>query len=207
MGCCSLYLVIIFLWLPFIHLSGDIKKGSPQVQQKCPGHCSNPDLFTRIRARYLLDYVNPDLHRVIYTSIAREVPLIIDFVSYAEPHDKCFPNQNLFISVFFSPMSCFSLAFQGKVYRVNFFKLFVSFFPVILLQKSSLASLIVNTIFSANLTFRRDAAVRLSGRITFVAYQTIFLHQLQYIGEKHIHIYFKQLICNCVDIHHKRRRS
>ena len=104
-------------------------------------------------------------------------------------------------------MCCFSLAFQGKVYTANFFKFFVSFFPVTLLQKSGLPSLILDTIFSANLTFRRDTAVRFSGRITFVAYQTIFLHQLQYIGEKHIHIYFKKLISNCVGIHHKRRRS
>lgn len=104
-------------------------------------------------------------------------------------------------------MSCFSLAFQGKVYTANFFKFFVSFFPVTLLQKSGLPSLILDTIFSANLTFRRDTAVRFSGRITFVAYQTIFLHQLQYIGEKRIHIYFKKLISNCVGIHHKRRRS
>lgn len=103
-------------------------------------------------------------------------------------------------------MSCFSLAFQGKVYTANFFKFFVSFFPVTLLQKSGLPSLILDTIFSANLTFRRDTAVRFSGRITFVAYQTI-LHRQQYIGEKHIHIYFKKLIFNCVDIHHKRRRS
>ena len=34
-GCCSLYLEIIFLWLPFIHLSGDIKtrKSPLRVQQ------------------------------------------------------------------------------------------------------------------------------------------------------------------------------
>ena len=60
-----------------------------------------PYLFIRIRARYLLDYVDPDLHRVIFTSITRVIPVIIEFVAYTETRDKCFPNQSLFMTVFF----------------------------------------------------------------------------------------------------------
>ena len=82
-----------------------------------------PDLFTRIRARYLLAYVNPDLHRVIYTSIIRVIPVIIKFVANTEPHDKCFPNQCLFMSFFFfklavdkeSTSSDFDVLFQLNV--------------------------------------------------------------------------------------------
>ena len=76
------------------------KKVFPRSTTECPGHRSNPDLFTRIRARYLLAYVNPDLHRVIYTSIIRVIPVIIKFVANTEPHDTCFPNQCLFMSFF-----------------------------------------------------------------------------------------------------------
>ena len=45
------------------------KKVFPTSTKKCPGHRLNPDLYFRSRACYLLDYVNPDLHRVIYTTI------------------------------------------------------------------------------------------------------------------------------------------
>lgn len=44
------------------------KKVSPTSTTKCPGHRWNPDVYFRSRARYILDYVNPDLHRVIYTT-------------------------------------------------------------------------------------------------------------------------------------------
>ena len=101
-GCCLLYLVIIFVWLPFIipQRRYKEKKVFPRSTTECPGHRSNPDLFIRIQARYLLAYVNPDLHRVIYTSIIRVIPVIIKFVANTEPHDKCFPNQCLFMSFF-----------------------------------------------------------------------------------------------------------
>ena len=160
------------------------KKVFPTGTTKFPGHCSNPDLFTRIRARYLLDDVDPDLHRVIYTSIIRVMPVIIEFVAYTEPHDKCFPNQSLFMSGFFFlqmncrwtsteplriSMSCFSLAFHGKLYSINFFKLFASFFSLNFATKIKLSQSNLRYYFLGQLTFRRDTTVRLSGRITFVA--------------------------------------
>ena len=71
-----------------------------------------PYSFTRIRARYLLDDVDPDLHRVIYTSIIRVMPVIIEFVAYTEPHDKCFTNQSLFMSGFFYSSNELSMNFD-----------------------------------------------------------------------------------------------